>query len=316
MALPSSIISGQSNAPAFSSVPQQFPLIGFPSNNSADRVIEERIGTKTIKNYTFPGDKAKYHFRIIENEWHFASTRLTAEKIYNLSFPRELMDKNEVNYNSNFSYLSALGRIMGSYATNASSAIGGVVSSVSGLKLNTLKSVTLEVPDFKTHQLTWTLSPKTYNEAVEIQKIIFSLKKGMTPKGIGSQRFATVVLQFPKIYNLYFSPNSEWLFKFKPCVLTSIAVDYTGGTQVPSFFENSRSGGGNPPESITIATNWLELEYWVQEDFKSNFNGDVDIPSSDPLDAASWYGYPIQVEPMSAADFQTINPTQSYGGGA
>lgn len=309
MALPPSIVSGQSSAPAFrDSGPLGTGLFGSGAAvNNIDRTIEARISTKSIKTIYVPDDLPKYHFNIIENEWNynFGPSSLTAEKIYKIPFPRELTDKHEVNYDTNFNYLSALGSLLDSRVTAAAEAAGKIISEKAGLRINNFKAVTLEVPDFKTHQLSWSLAPKNFREAQNIQRLIFSLKKGMSPRsGAGIDGWegklgSNLVLRFPKIYTLYFSPNPQWLFKFKPCVLSSIMIDYTGGSQVPAFYsDDSVSNGNNPPESVVIGTTWVELEYWLSHDFVSD-NVDKDFPSSDPLDGMSWYGY--QTETTSSS---------------
>lgn len=320
MALPASIVSGQSNAPAYSSRLQQGAIFGNETNNmrmnNIDSAIESQISKKTLKSILFPSDLPKYHFNIVENTWNtrLGAASLTAEKIFKLPFPRELTDRHEVNYDANFNYLWFL--------ENAAEYISKAIAKPTGLTVNTFKSVTLQIPDYKTHQLSWTLAPKNHTEALNIQRIIFSLKKGMTPRAGGgfemfkNSVFGKFVLKFPQIYNLYFSPNPQWLFKFKPCVLTSIAVDYTGGSGVPAFYTDNSAikasdmepmtsadangfhKGNNPPESVTIQTSWLELEYWVSGDFVAS-PVITDFPSSDPLDSSSWY---VQGEVSNLSD--------------
>lgn len=309
MALPSSIISGQSNAPAsvnnrgtFEVGSGIFGSVGTPNN--VDRAIESKISGKTLEQITFPSDVTKYHFNIVQNQWRWSPNPLEAggmigEKIFKLPFPRELMDKNEVNYDTNFNFLNLFGRA----ARLASSTIGQGTSAVTGWTVNNFKAVTLDVPSFKTHSLSWTLAPKNFQEAHNIQRIIFGLKKAMAPRNLREAGKTTPIIGFPKIFTLYFSANPQSLFKFKPCVLASLIVDYTGGSQVPAFF----AGPENPPESVTITTLWIELEYWLDTDFISN-PSDASLPSTDALDGMSWYNYRASFNEPSGFAGTSSNP--------
>jgi hypothetical protein len=56
------------------------------------------------------------------------------------------------------------------------------------------------------------------------------------------------------------SPDDSFLYKFKPCVVESMSVNFAAGGQ-PSFFKNS-----NAPTEVQIDINFLEIEYWLKED--------------------------------------------------
>lgn len=317
MATPSSIQAGQSIAPTqfenstFGSQPN-FRLSSDGNYNKPDFVIEKILNQNSLRVDAYPTDLPKYHFSIIQNEWKTLQGQLTAERMFRIPFPRELQDKNEVNYDTNFNYLSAVGAAMsevfGTGATAAASAVGSVIGAVSGMTLNSFKSVTLQVPDFKTHQLSWQFAPKNFQESVIIQKILYALKTGMAPRVGGSTGYqgpgAKLVLGFPKIYTMYFSPNSHWLFKFKPCVLSTLVIDYAGGNPVPAFYKGTSVGGldgateQNPPESIIVSTNWIELEYWLNTDYEDDtqFIGAMGgLPTEDPFKPWSYYGYKREV---------------------
>ena len=96
-----------------------------------------------------------------------------------------------------------------------------------------------------------------------------------------------LVMVFPKIFTMYFNPNIRYLYKFKPCVLSSIKVDYNGGQPVPSFYKSPNAPSESPPESVMVVMNFLELEYWIERDFKM-LN---DLPTNDPFDAWNFYTY-------------------------
>lgn len=295
MALPPSVRAGQSN------VPTQFQnqgynrgfqgnIIGGPN---PDTIINYQIDGQTrTPNFTFPTDLPKYHFTIIQNDWGEVSRNLKFEAMYKLPLPMALNAEHEVNYETNFNYLSILAsigqRLFGSPGAAAAGLAKGGAAAL-GLTLNTFKTVTMSVPDFRTFQLGWKFSPKNFPEAQTIQRIIFALKKAMHPKtatqfGVQADK---LVLRFPKIFTMYFNPNIRYLYKFKPAVLSSIKVDYNGGQPVPSFYKSPNAPSESPPESISVIMNFLELEYWLDTDFKM-LNG---LPTNDPFDAFNFYQY-------------------------
>jgi hypothetical protein len=75
------------------------------------------------------------------------------------------------------------------------------------------------------------------------------------------------IFTFPKIFQISFSPNPIYMYKFKPAVLEGLTVNYAPGGQ-PSFYRASgETDGQNPPEGLDIAMQFLELEYWLNGDF-------------------------------------------------
>ena len=129
-----------------------------------------------------------------------------------------------------------------------------------------------------------------------VQKILFAIKKGMHPKRYN----ATVqggIMKFPYIYFPYFSPNPKFLFKFKPCVIQSIDINYAGGQPVPAFYRQEGSPENKPPESIMFSIIFLELEYWLDSggnDTTTDFKGG-DLPTNDPFDTVNYYQLSRQV---------------------
>jgi hypothetical protein len=274
-------------------------------SSDIDTIVAEKIVKNSVDIMSYPPDIPKYNFTIIQNEWHNFGAPMVAERMFKLPMPRELMDKTEINYDTNFNYLST---IMGMFkgaaglanmgsAVDAAADAAKIIPAALGITINNYKSVTLQVPDFKTHQLSWVFSPKTFQEALTIQKMITALKKGMSPRwGPGGLHAS---MYFPKMYTMYFSPNPHWLFKFKTCVLSSLVVDYTGGAGMPAFMAGSQGSlpdrpTENPPQSVMIATNWIETEYWMSEEYQVDQTG---MPTRDPLDGNSWYNYGSNTSP-------------------
>ena len=208
------------------------------------------------------------------------SKGIKTKNIIKIPLPiRGLQDQFDVMYDQNFNY----GMQRGTAAE-----IGGVVGrglAASGLAINTFKSVTLSAPQFRRHNLTFKMAPKDFNEAKAIQKIAYLLRRAMTPK----RAAGGLLFEFPDIFLIAFSPNSKFLYKFKPCVLERINVDYTGGNQAPGFYRQQGNPSNAPPESVVITLQFLELEYWLdgnRSDYKTDGEG---LPQSDPLDVFNFY---------------------------
>ena len=188
-----------------------------------------------------------------------------------------LQDQFDVMYDQNFNYGIQIG----------TGGLSGRASAASGLSINTFKSVTLSAPQFRRHNLTFKMAPKDFNEAKAIQKIAYLLRRAMTPK----RAAGGLLFEFPDIFLIAFSPNSKFLYKFKPCVLERINVDYTGGNQAPGFYRQQGNPSNAPPESVVITLQFLELEYWLDDtgnrsDYKTDGEG---LPQSDPLDVFNFY---------------------------
>ena len=216
------------------------------------------------------------------------SKSLKTKNIIKIPLPiRGLQDQFDVNYDTNFNYGSPI--LLG-LPTGTAAEIGGLLgrgSAASGLSLNTFKSVTLSSPEFRRHNLVFKMAPKDFNEAKSIQKIAYLLRRAMTPKRAAGK----LVFEFPDIFLIAFSPNSKFLYKFKPCVLERINVDYTGGNQAPGFYRQQGNPSNAPPESVVITLQFLELEYWLDDtgnssDYKTDGEG---LPQSDPLDVFNFY---------------------------
>lgn len=177
-----------------------------------------------------------------------------------------LRDEYVVNYNENFAWMSAL-RSPGAGRTLAEHGAGRYI--------NEFRSITLDSPHFRNFALTWKLAPKSFQESQDIQRIYWKLRTEMTPEtALGGAFF-----KFPSIFLLSFMPNPQFLYKFKPCVLKNITMDFTGGAGAPSFYNHP----DHPPESVLLTTQWLELEYWLKGDYQNGATVDG-LPSPNPFD--------------------------------
>lgn len=233
---------------------------------------------------------------------------LGIEKSYVLPLPKPLVDQYPVQYDTNYNF-SQLLRSIGDIAATPSGVAPGrpgpgtrvtdffnspgarAIGAAAGVVANQFRMVTLAQPEFRRHQLNWKFAPKSAAESTRLAELIQSLRIGMTPDAAPGR----VILFFPKIYLLFFIPNTQYMYRFKPCVLENLTVTYDGENQTPAFYYGIDGLGNNPPESLLVSTTWLELEYWVREDHTRGTDGAggfSGLPSNSFDDAYNWYSVP------------------------
>lgn len=239
---------------------------------------------------TFPPDRPPITFNMIEGEiTNRTSNGLGSIKTigtYQLPMPLSMTDPQRTGFNDSYSYLNAgINALTGGVGGGAQVAgqFGGGIAALGnalGLTINHMRGVTMEQPLFKQHQFSWKLSANSQEESVLIARIIRKFRLGMAPKVTKLERG---VLEYPNVFIPYFSPNMQFLYKFKPCVMSAFDVDYLGGNEAPSFYS-----GTGAPESIQITMSLLEIEYWLDEDIKVDLDGNG-IMTDDPFRPFNWY---------------------------
>lgn len=247
------------------------PVIG-----NAQSTIDLNSSSGGIKVFQFPTDSPPNHFVIIECEFSniggvsfpgLWSSLTNFNKVYRLPLPMNLNNEFQVMFDADFNWLELFGGNRGILARGAQA-----IGAAAGLAVNNFRTVTLSVPRFRRIPLEFRLYPKTRDESDMITKIIHGLNTGMHPKKLNK-----VVFAFPKVYLLQFNAGPQYLYKFKPCVLERIQVDYTGGAGVPAFYKDEKP----IPQGYVVRTTWLELEYWTKENFDSDTT-DNGLPSNNP----------------------------------
>lgn len=276
-----------------------FPIYGG-STNPVDTIGETIIRRHGFNrtNLTFPPDLPPVHFNLMETEWTGADPAagnapgtLQPIKLFRLPLPKTLIDPLEVQYEQNFAPGSAFG---------ITSALNAAGSALFGAIFNTFKTITMTQPLYRRHSLEFKMAPKSFQEAQTIQRIVFQLRKGMTPKrNPGGGTAGNLILSFPFVYVPYFSPNPKFLYKFKPCVIEKISVNYLGGNSVPAFH---RQEGTDPQavtsESLILTLVLLELEFWLDSpqdatsDYKVETIGDLaSLPTNDPFAGTRFFNF-------------------------
>jgi hypothetical protein len=163
------------------------------------------------------------------------------------------------------------GTLMRSLGTNA--------ARLAGYTPNQFLTILLKGPAYKRHSLRWLVSPHNPQEAKNLQQIINVINNAKAPGVIAGGAIFT----FPSVFRLSIMPNSQFMYKFKPAVVESFTVDYTGGTGIPSFKRSSASSNGQdyPPSLLQIEMNLLELEFWLNQNYSDN-NDPNDVSTRTP----------------------------------
>lgn len=153
---------------------------------------------------------------------------------------------------------------------------GAAVQAATGYAPNYFLTVLLDGPQYKTHNLSWQFSPRNPKEAESLNQIIRAFNNAMAPQ----MAFSGAVFTFPKVFRISYSPNPRYLYKFKPAVLTSFTVDYSGGG-MPAFYRTaSETHNQTTPKVLTVQAQFLELEFWLYSDFGSDPAGSDGLPDN------------------------------------
>jgi len=145
-----------------------------------------------------------------------------------------------------------------------------------GLAVNPFLSVQFEQPTFKTHTFQWKLIPRDPDEAKVINKIIRLFKLSLLPD-IAAKSGGTL-LEYPNIVHVSFYGVDSYLYRFKPCAITSFTANYAPAA-TPSFFKGSQ----NVPTEIEINLGLKEIEFWTKQDFPKGYDPNTQeslIPSA------------------------------------
>lgn len=135
--------------------------------------------------------------------------------------------------------------------------LGSAVDLASGSTPNPHVAVTFNNVKLRSFTYTWKFSPNSKDESARLQEIIQKLHQRILPRKNGS-----MLLQYPNQCQLRLFPTQlNELFKFKPCVIDSMNVNYApNGT--PSFFAESKL-----PTEIELSMTFHEIQLRTAEDY-------------------------------------------------
>lgn len=156
------------------------------------------------------------------------------------------------------STMATLGRISGGALSGATAQTPQALQ-MFGLAVNPFLTVLFKSPTFKRHSFAWRLSPNDPKESTLLNNVLTKFKYHMLPARVANTLGA--ILKYPDICNVRLMPNDKWLYKFKPCVVESISVNYVPNGN-PAFYNETKA-----PADVQFTVNLLEIEYWLKEDF-------------------------------------------------
>lgn len=241
------------------------------------------------RNFMFQMQFQTYRRRSILDPVRFLSPTDGASSVY-LPIPNSLVDTQTVTYgeegadaavgagieqginsgSSDFgSMLGAAGNILSGLGLDkaraaAAGAPNGLKVSVDqllqlgGVAQNPFLTVLFKSPTFKQHQFSWKLSPNNVEETNKVRDIIKTIRFNMLPALSPGQ--GGTLLSYPNIAIIKLFPQDEYLYRFKPCVIESMSVNFAPAN-TPSFFKNV-----NAPVEVQLSLSLKEIEYWLQED--------------------------------------------------
>lgn len=129
-----------------------------------------------------------------------------------------------------------------------------------GIAFNPYQTVLFKHPNFREHSFSWRMAARNEKESMVIKDIIQSLQTNMLPDVAGS-----LIFQYPSILAIRLFPTDEYLYQFKPCVLTSVTANYAPQS-TPAFYKKSAA-----PAVVDLTIKLKEIEIWTRLDYtKSN----------------------------------------------
>jgi len=300
-----SVATGYTNQPGMTIT--RGDIVG-PATKASVTNIE---ASDEIQHYSFPHDLKLNYMTIgvsyeekrtsMATSWPSYTHNISKTSTYiRLPLPSNIADHTDIGYNEaktlglstvSGAIMSGLNRLLPDFLRSTASTIENdaynEILARNGVAPNQMFTVMLTGPRYKRHAFEWTLYPKNKKESDTIRKIISKLKSEARPGLDPTRQFFT----FPSVFNLSFALNNvdlldegsinNYLFSFKPAVLTSIDVNYTPAGQ-PSLYKTTGA-----PNGVTIRLSFLELEYWLSKDMSSegsmpevNAAGDVVWPTN------------------------------------
>lgn len=152
---------------------------------------------------------------------------------------------------------------------SAASQIAGKVGIIRGESINPLLFMQFQRPNYKEFVLSWSFTPNNEQESRTIRRIIEMFKYRSLPR----QKAGGIILDYPDIALLKLHPDDSFTFKFRPCAVMSVSVDYTGAG-MPSFFKNGA------PTTVNLNVQLKEIQLWD----KTNYDGGSGVTPSDLLE--------------------------------
>jgi hypothetical protein len=116
--------------------------------------------------------------------------------------------------------------------------------------------------NLRAHQFSYKFSPRSEDELYQLKEIIYNFRRAALPssKNVGFSE-GSYLLSFPYEVEIQFYPNEVVPYFFKPCVITSIVVNYAPDGS-PAFFKTG------DPVAVEFQINLQELEVITREELE------------------------------------------------
>lgn len=125
-----------------------------------------------------------------------------------------------------------------------------------GLALNPLMYLAFQRPEYREFSFSWVLAPYNEKESKTIKNIITECKKAASPS------YENILMGYPSVALIKMYPDNLFgSLYFKPCIITSVQVTYSG-TPTPSFYKNGA------PTVVGLTLNLKEMQFWFKEEIK------------------------------------------------
>ena len=143
--------------------------------------------------------------------------------------------------------------------------LAGAVNLSVGQSLNPRETISFEGVSLRTHTFQWDLYPDNPRDSQRIQDVIKALKLNVLPEavdiGTGSEGIKKAFLKFPRTCKIFLiGVDDTFYMKFKPCMVTSMTVDYAAGGTLAVM-------AGGRPAGVQISLNLQELQIETAQDY-------------------------------------------------
>ena len=138
---------------------------------------------------------------------------------------------------------------------------GQAASAYTGMAVNPYQTILFEKPEFKTHNFSWKIMPRNERESNTARNIFRTFQYHTSP---GISEGTGLFFSYPSMVVVSLFPESHFLYRFKPCVIRSVNINYAAGSN-PSFFKRT-----DAPTAMTISIQLQEIEYWTNRDYDQN----------------------------------------------
>lgn len=183
-------------------------------------------------------------------------TTFTRSGAITLPIPEKLNDQQNIDWSSSSATSTALNMLGSGKLGDTASAVTSLISYGTGYSINPHLWMQFKSPALKEHQFSWTLTPNNEQESRTISEIINKFKYASLPTEKGY-----VLYEYPSVVMVALHPDEKFLYKFKPCIIKSVSVDYNGAGS-PSFFKNT-----NAPTVIKFSIELTEIQVWTKNNF-------------------------------------------------